>query len=161
MSTLATAVQARLSTNRIKELTNESNETATSVNSTVLEAAVSDAQAEFFRFVGQAFDATRADHIAVGVKGVLAYLYSYRGVPGDYVVDNARRDWIKALGTYQHTMGGAFSPVSPATNSNLAPSREDNTGTVRPAFDGRNMTDLVPNDPRGGGHAFDEDDFSS
>ncbi|RMG22904.1 MAG: hypothetical protein D6732_25270 [Methanobacteriota archaeon] len=77
--TLIDEVKSRINTQRLVELTNSGDATATTVNDTVLGKAVSDIQAEFELFASQNYDDSNPVHVAICVDGVMAKLYQYAG----------------------------------------------------------------------------------
>lgn len=143
MPALATATQARLSTQRLVELTNPDNSTATTVNVALLETAETDAMNDFVFRTGILFVLTDSEHLTVGVKGVVAFLYSYRGLPRSTPGEAAEKEWEEACSRFARTRG-ALAWQSPRTNSVLQPSLEPSNN--RPYFDRENM-DLIPRPP--------------
>lgn len=148
MGALATAVTARLSNQRLVELTNPDVEGATTVNATLLAAAESDAQSEWPLLTGtDPFDPTNATHLAIGIMGVVSRLYDYKGLPRSPVAQAARDEWEKLCGRFARTKGG-LAWQSPLTDSVLLPTTPQ--GSPAPYFDPSNLRDLVPRSPYGG-----------
>lgn len=112
---LATEAQARLPSALLLQLTNQSDTTATSVDTTILGYAATDAAAEFEQEVGVAFDSTVASHVAAGIAGVLYYLYLYTGKSGA-AVEGAETRWRQRLKSLATTLGSA-APVYPVTTA--------------------------------------------
>lgn len=149
MGALATAWQARLSTQQQIALTNADNESATSVNSTILTNAETDASNYFFFKTGLAFDSTNSEHITVAVPSITYFLYSYRGIPNSGPVENAKKAADEALNAFARTRG-SLAWANPQTNSTLVPSDENSCGTnLRPYFDNENWP-LTPPPSVGG-----------
>lgn len=146
MGALATAWQARLSTQVQIGLTNPDNEGATSVDSTRLAAAETDTQADFQMRTGLEFDDSVAAHIAAGIKGITYFLYSYRSTPRSQAADAARDDWEKACDRVARVLG-SLAWAEPLTNSTLSPS-SDPVGDPLPYFDRQNF-DIIPPPPSG------------
>lgn len=144
MGALATAWQARLSTQQQINLTNPDVESATTVNAAVLAAAETDASNTFFFRTGIAFDSTNAEHLTVGVLGVTYFLYSYRGMPKSAAAEAAREEWERITGSFARTRG-ALTWQSPKTDSLLVPSGDD-PGAL-PYFDRRVIGDMKPLQP--------------
>lgn len=71
---LRTVVEARVSTTRLKQLTNPDDAAASSASSTKLDAACSDAAGEFEVYAQTVFDETDARHIATAVDLVILLL---------------------------------------------------------------------------------------
>lgn len=147
MGALLTAFQGRISAERRKNLTNADVTTATSENTTISGYAETDVSSTFLHMTGVAFDATDAEHIAIGVKGMLYFLYTYKGLPLDKAGEAAKRDWESACERFTHTRG-ALAWQSPITDSTLAPSR-DPAGAL-PYFDRKNISDMIPRPPNRG-----------
>lgn len=147
MGALATAWQARISSQQQIQLTNADTEGGTSVNTTRLAAAETDASNQFFTLTGVEFDSTDTLHITIGVLGVTYFLYSYRGLPKSGPVEAAKQEWEQACSRYAKT-GGALVWGTPLTNSNLQPT-EDESGEL-PRFDRRVLSELIPRMPNTG-----------
>ena len=135
---LLSEVQLRFSAQRLVELTNPDDGSG-SLNLTRLGSAIADAKSEFFRRVGVPFDETDADHISVGVKGVLAYLNEYRGLPRSDVAKTAIEEWRESLKIFARTVDGALKWVTPVTDSTYQPTFPP--PDTRPAFDDQRLQD--------------------
>ena len=141
--TLAAEVTTRLSTQRLVELTNPDDNSVTTVNATRLAAAIADAQADFARITGVAFDEADAEHVAAGVAGVVLYLYEFRGLPGTDFTERLRATWEARC--------RRLARLLPRTTSLLTPTDPDLAGgPVRPAFDPSHLGDLRPRPPTAG-----------
>lgn len=115
MATLSAEVQTRISSKKLVHLTNQDDTTATSVNSTVLDAAATDAAAEFYETVGVALDTSDAAHVAAGVDGVLHYLHAYQGLETDNA-QKIRQRWERWLERLARTQG-AERRITPDSDS--------------------------------------------
>lgn len=74
---VAAAVKVRISSQYLKELSNES-AVATTINDTVLEAAAADSIGEFERVTGKTHDTTNASHLAILCRGTVYFLEFYK-----------------------------------------------------------------------------------
>lgn len=135
MSVLGDAVTARDTAGRLINLTNaatSSGRAATTVNDTVLQAAVADASAKFARIAGVTFDATNALHLSIAVPGVWAYLHLWKGQDGAQAeMDRFEKDCAdyRAIGPNKR--------ITPVTDRSVGPSPDiDGSGAGRrPEFD--------------------------
>lgn len=143
MSTLATAVQARIPETRLIQLTNINDDTATTVNTTILELAVDDTEADFKTYAMLDFDGTDARHIRLGIDGVLAFLEANRGQDADQQRLAAWRDRCAEFA--RTTSRKRISPLVPA---GLPPRSFPNN---RPVFDPPRFADNQPALPPDGG----------
>lgn len=132
MSTLATAVQARVPTDRLIQLTRKNSVGSTTVDSTVLEYAVTDAAAQFLISAGVTFDDTNAEHIMLGVQGVMALLSMWNGQEAG---EKDRFRFVQALERYRAVHANAR--ITPVGTRTTGPSDDvDSTGQERrPEFD--------------------------
>lgn len=147
---LADEVTARYSTQRLVELTNADDKTATTVDTTVLGYAVTDATGEFETRVGVTYDNSNSKHVAVAVQGVLYYLRLYMGVENDALRQSEAkwREGMTALGRVT-----ARDRILPQTKSVLSPSAEQqNSEVVRPDMDREHWDNFVPQPPGQGPH---------
>lgn len=144
MGALLTAFQARIPAQRRIDLTNVDSESASTENTTVSGAAETDAANEFLFKTGLAFDSTNSEHLTVGVKGLLHFLYDYRGLPKSPAAQAAQKAWEDACDSFARTRG-ALAWIQPQTDSLLNPTRDVSGGL--PYFDRLNMGDLVPPSP--------------
>lgn len=127
MSTLATAVQARIPETRLIQLTNINDDSATTVNTTILELAVDDTEADFKTYAMLDFDGTDARHIRLGIDGVLAFLEANRGQDAD---QNRLAAWRDRCAEFAKTTSRAR--ISPRVTPGLPPTTYPNS---RPGFD--------------------------
>ena len=154
---LADDVTNRISTNLLRELTNQGSTSATSVNTTVLGYAVADAGAEFKSETGLDLDSSLASHVAAGVVGVIYYLYSYSGVETSTALKQRQR-WERLLLKIDSTEGGGRR-LLPSTNSTLSPTAEQRN--ARPDMERSRFGGYTLNMPRGGSDDPDIDDLTS
>ena len=133
MSTLATAVQARIATSRLVQLTRPNDDTATTVDTTYLEYAVTDVEAEFQTWAQETFDATDARHLALGVAGVMSMLRLWKGQSKDE--EAAMDGWRKRCQEYAKTSQRRRITPTASSASEPSPERRDADGSVRPTFD--------------------------
>lgn len=143
---LSSEVQLRQRAQRLRELTNLTDDATVSINTAVLNAAVADTQATFRTRVGVAFDDTDPEHIAIGCDGVMFFLHRYKGTDTEAV--EAR--WETALANFRKSKRSGL--MAPATNSPYEPTLPP-AGSL-PPDDIRYYDDLIP-DPPGGGPAAD------
>ena len=135
MSVLGDAVTARDTAGRLVNLTNaatSAGRAATNVDTTVLAAAVADATADFATKAGETLDATNAQHLAIAVPGVWAYLTLWKGQEGA----QAQMDrFQKSCEDYRMTR--ANKRITPITDRGVGPSPDvDGDGQGRrPEFD--------------------------
>lgn len=140
---LTTEWQARLSSARRIQLTNPDTPSASTEDATRLAAAVADTQANFAVLTGATFDATNAQHIAAGIRGVTAFLVSYGAQPQSEYSRGVMKDWRDAC--------AALTSLAPGTTSLLTPSTPDTSGgPIRPDFDRENVSGIIPRAPVGG-----------
>lgn len=149
MSDLATAVQARIATSRLVQLTRPNDDTATTVDTTYLELAVTDVEAEFQTWAQQEFDATDARHLALGVAGVVAMMRLWKGQSKDE--EAAIDGWRKRCQEYAKT--SQRRRVVPTSSSRAQPAAErpDADGIVHPTFDVPRFDGYDLDPPQGGG----------
>ena len=119
---LADEVSNRLSANLLRELTNQGDTSATTVNTTVLGYAATDAAGEFLVETGLTLDTTKAQHVAAGVIGTLYYLYSYSGIETS-TATKQREQWYRWLTKIDGTEG-AGRRLHPSTTSDLSPTAQ-------------------------------------
>lgn len=126
MSTLSDAVIARIGVARLVGLTRESG-ASTSIDSNVLLAACDDAQGDFERITGIAFDDTNKSHLAIVIQGVIFFLEDYKGRDGGIMTGHGKRFYSACEAMRSRVF------VSPASNSTLTPSTEQ--AGAQPDFD--------------------------
>lgn len=152
--TLATDVTARLPAARLKQLTNLGNPAgATSIDTAKLAIACTDTEAAFELWGQQAYDGTDKRHVAIGAKGVIAYLKEYGG----------QEEASKEMGMLRTSLEQLAATtvrarLEPETSSQLTPSADpqDADGVSRPWSDRTHFDDLSPRSP---GSRDASDDF--
>lgn len=148
---LTTIAQTRIPAAELVQLTNPGDRSATTVDSTVLAAAVADAEAEFQLETGLEFDSAVAAHAAIGWVGVRYYLESYAGGAAAQGVDQTRQRWERGLAKIARMLGGDL-PLLPQT---LSPLQSPTTTTERaPDNDRAAWGDVILD--RGPGRAEDD-----
>lgn len=152
--TIATELAARVPSDMLVQLTNQGDPSATTVNTSVRDAAIADASAEFELLTGLDLDETDTLHVAAMMTGVLCYLHEYRASEREHG-ERLRQRWERTLVQIAHARGSRRR-VQPATSlTGLEPSTED-TGT-RPDHDRARYNDYVPKAPGAGSAAEDDD----
>lgn len=148
-SALYTAVTTRYSAQRILNVFNPDAPSGTTVDTTRVEAACTDAAAIFETICGVAFDSTNAIHVAYAVPGVLALGMTY--------LDNgagpqAMEDWKKKLRDAAKVLGR--DRILASTNSYLQATNPGSDGSLaRPAFDDSVFYPTTVQPPSGGSSA--------
>jgi phage gp36-like protein len=142
---LAAEVIARYPNSRLVQLTNPGDGSATTVDTTRLGYAVTDAQNEFEDIAGVAYDNSVSKHVTAAVQGVIAFLYLGAESPGA-AADKEYDRFIEMSERVAEVTGR--NRVKPTTSSILTPSSEQQgTETVRPDTDRENFDDLIPDPP--------------
>lgn len=102
--TLAAEVQARYGADYLITITNPQAETATSIDATRLAAACTDAAADFSIEAAATFDVTDANHVAIGVEGVIGYLLRRLGTQSEEAERRIRefKSRLKQLASVDH-----------------------------------------------------------
>jgi len=141
-------VQNRYGTQFLVNLTNPSDPSATTIDTTRLSNSCTDTEADFKIYAGTIYDDTDARHVTVAVDGVIAKLAVRTGTGGNY----ARVTHEEYLERLRHlALVTGRDRISPRTDSVLQPSPEQvGEEVVRPAFDWRRFTDLIPGGPAPG-----------
>lgn len=141
--TLQANTTARISSQRIVNLTNPDLPTATSADTTRLGLACGDVESDFQTYLGRDYDDDIAADVSIGVDGVVAKLMMRMASGGD-MANQAHDSYLERLKDHRKR-------VIPKTSSLLTPTAEDRgTGnTVRPHFDRRKFDDFVPENPQG------------
>ena len=128
-------VQDRFGNQRLVELTNPDNSSATTINQTMLDAAIDDAQGLFEQESGIALDENNKAHVKCIITGVLYFLELYKGRDAGIMKQYQRT----FLGDLQALRKKVY--IAPQTNSQLKPSREranqlPDMDPMQPAFRG-------------------------
>lgn len=121
---LSSAVEARYGAKYLYNMTNPDDSTATTVNSTIMDAASADVIGAFQMETGVAFAADNSTHMYIAIEGVAARLESYKS--RDSGIMNSR--WNHFLGAL--TSFRKKRAVLPDSNSMLQAYKE--TSLVRP-----------------------------
>lgn len=128
---LTDEVQGRIATQLLVELTNHGDTSATTINTTRLNYACTDATALFARRTGLTLDVTIAAHVWPAVLAVLYVLHTYPGGDGARL-DGAKKRWEEAGDELARTIG-ARRVVPTETSSLYEPTPERDQ--ERPASD--------------------------
>jgi hypothetical protein len=143
---IADEVTARYSTQFLAQLTNpDATDNPTTVDTTYLGKATTDAQSRFKKIVDKTYDNTDADHVATIVETVVVVLME-RAERWAGFIDKRREANdadLKALANIT-----ARDRIIPKSTSILETSSEDTAGvTDRPSFDSKRFDDITPDDP--------------
>ena len=140
---LSSQVTGRYSTQRIRQLTNPDNPSASSSDTTRLNYACADVTGDFITYAGLTYDDTDAQHVSVGVEGVIALLTVRMGTKGGEALVEAYRKRLEQL---RLTTSG--DRIDPGTNTMLTPTNPGSDGTVvRPPFDTDNWRGVQVDPP--------------
>ena len=141
--TLQSNTTARISAQRIINLTNPDLPSATSADSGRLGLACTDVESDFQTYLGRAYDDDNASDVSIAVDGVVAKLLLRMGSGGD-TATQAHEGYLERLKDHRKR-------VVPKSSSKLTPTEEDRgTGDlVRPNFDRRKFDDFVAESPHG------------
>lgn len=140
---LADDVQNRIASPRLIELTRAGSTSATTIDTTKLGLAVTDAEQDFARVTGIAYDSTLASHTAIGVRLVVLILMEWAGMRTDFV--SRERDALTKQ-MQDLALRGPKARLTPTTDGGYIPSSEP---TDAPHFDRSRFNDLRPRDPAG------------
>ena len=141
--TLQANTTARISAQRIINLTNPDLPSATSADTDRLGYACTDVESDFQTYLGRVYDDDNAADVSIAVDGVVAKLMMRMGSGGESA-SSAHESYIERLKDHRKR-------VVPKSSSMLTPTAEDRgTGDiVRPAFDRRKFDDFVAESPHG------------
>lgn len=117
---LADDVKTRMggsSSDILVQLSNQDS-SATTINDAVLGGACDDAQGEFERITGLAFDSTNKSHVSVMVQGVLYFLELYKSRTSAITGEHKKAFYGSCIG-----MRGSIW-ITPGSTSNLDPSQD-------------------------------------
>lgn len=141
---LITDVQARISTQRLTELTNHEDPGAASPDLTLLQDVVDDVEADFQTYAGVTFDDTDSRHVSMGIMGVIYKLQVYNGQSASE--DNLFK-WRLDLTDRLRLVTGN-NRIRPKSSSKLTPQDPNpaNNATTRPLLDpnGNLADDIIP-----------------
>lgn len=138
---LTDEVQARYSTQILRNASNPQNSTATSIDTTRLGYAVTDVQAEFKKR-GITYDNSIDTHVTTAVPGVFARLLVLTGQDGGREQWSAFTDDLKLL-----TETTSRDRIVPTTDSLLDPTK-DRVGDL-PWSDRKQFGNFIPGAPGG------------
>lgn len=116
-SDLSTNVQERIGSDRLKQLTNY-DATATSLNTSVLEAACRDSIGHFHQISGVYPTKDNYSHIAILVRGVQYFLESYKARDSN-IIQNLEKAFFRDCQGMRER-----ATWLPTSNSTLAPSTQ-------------------------------------
>ena len=140
---LSSQVTGRYSSVRMRQMTNPDNPSAASVDSTRLNYACDDVTGDFVTYAGLTYDDTDAQHVSVGVEGVIALLTVRMGTKGGDALVEAYRKRLEQL---RLTTSG--DRIDPGTNTMLTPTNPGSDGQiVRPPFDTDNWRGVQVDPP--------------
>lgn len=148
MSVLTAAVQARVPADRLVQLTNKNDRTATTIDTTILATAADDAVAEFEIKAGRTFDDTDARHIRLVVPGVVAFLRSYNHQEAADAAQ-AINSFAKRCEEFRKTDVNARVLATGTRGVGPSPDVDAEGAERRPEFDAPRFVDLDVNPPRG------------
>lgn len=140
---LSTAIQARVPASRLIQLTNLTSAPTSSINSTVLDAAIADAEAEFAVYTGVTFDESSSTHTPMGVKGALYYLIKNKNLTDE--AEKLRVEWYDLMDKFAATQSTGRRWVSPGSNVPYTSTTE--TAGFPPDTDRSRFNDVVPRPP--------------
>lgn len=149
MATLSADVQTRYGAQLLINLTNSDTpgNTTSTLDTTRLDAAATDIEADFLTYAGVTYDSTNASHVAVAVEGVIALLKARGPLLGESGRD-ALADWRKSLSMNLGRISGR-NRIMPTSNSETTTESELRDGeTLRPKFGWRSFEGIQLDDPR-------------
>ena len=140
---LAAAVAVRVPNHVLVQLTNRDDNTATTVNATVLAQACSDTEEKLKVYGGAEYDDSNPQHPTACVPMVLALLRMWsQGLP----VSDEYRFCVEQIKDASRI--GPRDRFAPTSSSQLTPSTEVPSGeTVRPRFDAEAFDGFLPTMP--------------
>jgi len=129
---LSDDVTSRISSQRLIELTNDGDPTATTIDTTILGLASTDVAAEFELLSSEVYDNSNPVHLAIAVDAVMAKLYQYQGK----ISPNANESYDIFVGRTDLLKEGDIP--GPLSNSNFLV--ENETSSTRKAFDPKHFS---------------------
>lgn len=117
VAALSTAVQARVGSQWLIQITND-DASATSINTTRLDAACQDAIGAFEAATRMTHDTSNNSHLQILVKGVLGFLETYKSREGAMLSQHMKA-FYAGCGDLEKRIW-----VTPSTTSNVTPTRE-------------------------------------
>jgi len=139
---LTDEVQNRYSAQILINLTNPQNTSATTLDTTRMNNAVTDVQADFKIEAGTTYDNSVDTHVVVATEGVYAKLVLRSGQSGEAGF-RLHESYLEKLRRLALITGR--DRISPSTDSLLTPT-QDESGDL-PAFDRKNFKGYIPNAP--------------
>ena len=140
MAALSTEITNRYSTQYLVNLTNPDDASATTINTTTRDAAISDTEADFVIEVGLEYEAANTAHIVIGVEGVIVHLLERTG-RGEKTTRERYDRYIERLRSLR-------ARILPGTTSKVIPTPERGN-PVRPIFDSPRFDGVNPDAPHG------------
>ncbi len=122
---LASHVTDRFGANTgwLRNLTNQDDDDATTINATRLAEAASSAEGQFPIYAGVVYDDTNEGHIDAGVRGVIAFLRMWSSVQGksDALLTTFRKELrsIRAISAGKRPTPVKADPVARPDNEDL------------------------------------------
>lgn len=145
---LSSNVQGRYQTRRLVALTNPEDRTGTTIDTTRLNYACADAEAEFQRRTATEYDDTEAAHVDVCVELVVLKLMERGG--GSIEATERQRQRVEQQFDSLARVTGRDRPSPAGTGENIDVRREGTTGTTAyNRFDRRNLAGWLPRSPSG------------
>ena len=146
---LTDEVQGRYDSQLLIGLTNPNNRAAASINTTTLDYACTDVEADFEMMAGVVYQNSDKRHVNVGIEGVIAKLSMRMNQAGERSA-NLVDDYMQRM--TQLAMVTGRNRLLPTSKSELTPSEEAAIGgtKIRPKFDGSRFWRLKPNAPPAG-----------
>lgn len=117
VAALSTAVQVRIGADKLKQLTND-DATATSIDTTVLDAACQDAIGAFEAATRMTHDTSNYSHLQILVRGVLGFLENYKSREGAIMSLHLKSFYAGCSDLEKRIW------ITPSTTSNVTPTRE-------------------------------------
>lgn len=126
-------VVSRLPAEFLKSITNAEQTTETGVNTSYGTSVATDVVADMKTFANLVYDDTNAQHVSIGIQGVLKKLQQYRG-DALAVLDRSYDEWVGMLMNLAKSRG--ISKLRPTATSTYTPSTPVQPGEViEPPFD--------------------------
>ena len=154
---LADEVTARFENQLLIELTNKDSRTATTVNTTLLALAVTDAESAFKVYSETTYDGDEGTHVLLGIQGVIAALEAYTRIGHlggeSWEAFKTELAKLRTLSTRSRLTPQTDSPVTRT-------SRSRNGNTVRPWADWPKFREIAPRNRNTDLCDNDDDDVS-
>jgi phage gp36-like protein len=137
---------ARYSLQTLLNLSNPDSAASVTNDTTRLDKAATDAEADFEMYTAVDFDITNPMHVSVGCEGVKLLLQE-RGAAADEDAEKFRKRWIEKLKDVAARIGGEQRILAQSTGIAAPSSEEVVGGTTRQKFDSEYFRDLTPGSP--------------